>query len=82
MEQRKAFDQFVNERISEVLEQMPSRKAEQDADRLESIFKDVPSIDRRMLENLMDYMAEASAEEYRAVYLGGLLDGVYLRFLS
>lgn len=27
MEQRKAFDQFVNERISEVLEQMPSRKA-------------------------------------------------------
>lgn len=82
MEYRRAFNQFLSERISEILEQTPSQKARQEPDVLETLMKEFSITERKKMENLVDCMAEVSAEEYRAVYLGGLLDGLYLRFLS
>ncbi len=82
MEHRKAFNQFLSERINEILEQIPSQKVKQEPDVLETLMKGFSITEREKMENLLDRIAEISAEEYRAVYLGGLLDGLYLRFLS
>lgn len=78
----KQFDRFMSERISEILSEEPLHRVKMYFDQQDRILQSFSPEERKKLEALIDHAAELSAQENRSVYLGGLSDGLYLRFLT